>query len=42
MATAASLLGLTQPVNLPRPLRPLDGAGRDRLEQVLEDLGRDR
>jgi 4-hydroxy-tetrahydrodipicolinate synthase len=35
VATAAAELGLTHEVNLPRPLRPLDDAGRHRLEQVL-------
>ena len=35
VATAAAELGLTQEVNMPRPLRPLDGPGRHRLEQVL-------
>lgn len=38
VATAAAQLGLTQAVNLPRPLRPLDDAGRRRLEQALADL----
>lgn len=35
VATAAAEPGLTHEVNLPRPLRPLDDAGRHRLEQVL-------
>jgi 4-hydroxy-tetrahydrodipicolinate synthase len=38
VATAAAQLGLTQQVNLPRPLRRLDGAGRERLEQTLTTL----
>lgn len=38
VATAAARLGLTQVVNLPRPLRPLDDGGRRRLEQVLATL----
>jgi len=39
VATAAALLGIARADVLPRPLRPLDGAGRARLERVLEDLG---
>ena len=41
VAAAAARLGLTQTVNLPRPLRPLEDAGQARLEQVLERLGLD-
>ena len=37
-AAAAAVLGLTQPVNLPRPLQPLDNAARERLEHVLTTL----
>jgi 4-hydroxy-tetrahydrodipicolinate synthase len=37
-AAAAAELGLTQPVNLPRPLQPLDHAARERLEHVLTTL----
>jgi len=39
VAAAAARLGLTQTVNLPRPLRPLDDAGQARLAQVLDNLG---
>jgi 4-hydroxy-tetrahydrodipicolinate synthase len=42
VATAAAQLGLTQQVNLPRPLRRLDGAGRERLEQTLTTLASPR
>ncbi len=42
VATAAAHLGLTQQVNLPRPLRRLDGAGRERLEQSLTTLASPR
>jgi 4-hydroxy-tetrahydrodipicolinate synthase len=38
VATAAAQLGLTQQVNLPRPLQQLDGADRERLEQTLTTL----
>ena len=38
VATAAAQLGLTPEVNLPRPPRRLDGAGRERLEQTLTTL----
>jgi hypothetical protein len=39
---AAAQLGLTQQVNLPRPLRRLDGAGRERLAQTLTALASPR
>ena len=39
VAAAAARLGLTQTVNLPRPLRPLDGAAQHQLDRVLDRLG---
>jgi dihydrodipicolinate synthase/N-acetylneuraminate lyase len=39
VAAAAARLGLTQTVNLPRPLRPLDASARHQLDQGLDRLG---
>ena len=39
VAAAAARLGLTQTVNLPRPLRPLDASARHQLDQILDRLG---
>jgi 4-hydroxy-tetrahydrodipicolinate synthase len=39
IAAAAARLGVTQEVNLPRPLRPLDPAAQHRLAHVLASLG---
>ena len=39
VAAAAAELGVTQEVDLPRPLRPLDPAAHHRLEHVLASLG---
>ena len=39
VAAAGARLGLTQTVNLPRPLRPLDGSARHQLDQILDRLG---
>ena len=39
VAAAAARLGLTQTVNLPRPLRPLDDSARHQLDQILDRLG---
>jgi 4-hydroxy-tetrahydrodipicolinate synthase len=39
IAAAAARLGVTQEVNLPRPLRPLDPAAQHRLSHVLASLG---
>jgi 4-hydroxy-tetrahydrodipicolinate synthase len=42
VAGAAAQLGLTQDVNLPRPLRPLNPGAQHRIGQVLESLGAGR
>lgn len=39
VATIAEVLGLVQPDSMPRPLRPLPAADRDRVARVVAELG---